>query len=104
MFNDYEGETIVFMQKSKVSKTTNCETQTEEDRTEFFDEGVQVIEREENGSQTNFKEMVMRENVNFDEKKLEIFLNKSYPMINDALQSRADENLECKISKLNNYQ
>jgi hypothetical protein len=46
----------------------------------------------------------MRENVNFDEKKLEIFLNKSYPMINDALQSRADENLECKISKLNNYQ
>jgi hypothetical protein len=96
MFNDYEGETIIFKQKLKISNKVDSEIQTEEDRTEFFDEEVQVIEREEIGSQTNLKEMIMRENVNFDEKKLEVFLNRTFPIISDALNSRCDENLECK--------
>jgi hypothetical protein len=96
MFTDYEGETIIFKQKTNISNKVDSEIQTEEDKTEFFDEECQVIIRKEISTQTNLKEMITNENVIFDEKKLEVFLSKAMPIINEALNSRYDENIECK--------
>ena len=81
MFSDYEGKTIIIHNKNKLNSKNNIneklvekEIQTEIDDTEFYEEGVQVIIREENYSQTDVKEMMARENLNIDEKKLEVFL------------------------------
>lgn len=97
MFNDYEGKNIT-SNLSRINKTnTDNETQTEVDETEFYDEEVQVIEREENSTQTNMIELNSKNNIVLDNVKIKAFLDKASSLVLDALNSRTDEILESKI-------
>jgi hypothetical protein len=80
MFSDYDAKPISFCKKTLNNNSRDNlfdqDTQTELVEKELYDEFVQVIESENISTQTNIKEMIMRENVIIDEKKLEIFMKK----------------------------
>jgi hypothetical protein len=97
MFNDYEGKNITNnLSKNKKSSTDN-QAQTEIDEAEFFDEEVQVVQREEGFTQTNLIELNSKNNIVIDNSKLKVFLDKAINLIVDALNIRTDEILESKI-------
>ena len=98
MFNDYEGKNITH-NLSKCNKAiTDNEAQTEIDETEFFDEEVQVVEREEGFTQINLIELNSKNNIVLDNSKLKVFLDKAFNLVVDALNSRSDEILESNIA------
>ena len=76
MFSDYNGKIIEFRKKSKNSNLIDEILQTSLDETEFYDEEVQVIEKSEQMTQTDYKEILSYENMKINEKNLEQFLRK----------------------------
>ncbi len=77
MFDDCNGKPIYFCKAKEIKNMNlvNNDTQTSfED--EVCDEEIQVIERDDNATQTNYKEMMVKDDLNVDEKKLEQFFNK----------------------------
>ena len=98
MFNDYEGKNITHnLSKNNNKAITDNEAQTEIDETEFFDEEVQVVEREEGFTQTNLIELNSKNNIVIDNSKIKVFLDKAVNLVIDALNSRSDEVLESKV-------
>ncbi len=82
MFTDCDVQPINFYNGKKLNlKINEAESQTEFDEQEQIDEEIQVIERESTGTQINMKEMMVRENLDIDDRKLETFL-KSVKIIN----------------------
>ena len=97
MFNDYEGKNITHNLSKNNKAITDNEAQTEIDETEFFDEEVQVVEREEGFTQTNLIELNSKNNIVIDNSKIKVFLDKAVNLVIDALNSRSDEVLESKV-------
>lgn len=76
MFSDCQGNAISFYNKQNIQDNKSQFTQTENKIKQFKEKEIQVIERTESSSQTNLKEIISKQTINYDEKKLEIFLNK----------------------------
>jgi hypothetical protein len=79
MFKDYDGKVISISNKSESkTKKVEVEIQTTYDEIDFYNEEVQTPERFDKLVQTEYKEILSSENLNFNEKNLQAFLNKVY--------------------------
>ena len=79
MFKDYDGKVISISYKSESkTKKVEVEIQTTYDEIDFYNEEVQTPERFDKLVQTEYKEILSSENLNFNEKNLQAFLNKVY--------------------------
>ena len=85
--------------KSK-SRIVDGQTQTIVDEIECYEESVQTKIRKENETQTDFKEILHKEDKRYDEKKLQVFLENSLVLVEEALNAREDEAFECDIKFL----
>jgi len=98
LFSDYSGPEISFSSQTKskndqlspfdIDDSKNVETVDSSTNTE-------KKETQEESIQLNMKDLLTNElNKNYDEKKLEEFLNRAYVLVNDALLLRRDERFE----------
>jgi hypothetical protein len=79
MFKDYEGKVISISNKlQSKTKKLEVEIQTTFEEIDFYNEEVQTPERFDKLVQTEYKEILSSENLNFNEKNLQAFLNKVY--------------------------
>ncbi len=79
MFKDYDGKVISISNKSESkTKKVEVEIQTTYDEIDFYNEEVQTPERFDKLVQTEYKEILSSENLNFNENNLQAFLNKVY--------------------------
>jgi len=86
-------------------RTVDIETQTLEDEIECYEESVQTKIRKEKETQTDFREILQKENKQYNDKRLQSFLERSLVLVEEALNSREDEEFECrkKIFKKNSF-
>lgn len=106
MFGDYNGKLIECRKNSKTTNLTEAEVQTSMYDLDLVDQEIQCVERIDQTIQTDYKEILKLENLKINEKNLEIFLKnvkitfnsfiKSLKIIEDSLNGRSDEILECK--------
>ena len=83
---------------SKPQRVFDVYTQTTlDDDLEYFNIGIQTKLKSEAYSQTEFRELMKKEESKLNELNLEIFLKKSLILIEEALNSREDETLESKF-------
>lgn len=75
----------------------NYSQTTLEDDIEYFNIGIQTKIKSEAYCQTEFRELMKKEESKLNELNLEIFLKKSLILIEEALNSREDETLESKF-------
>ena len=102
MFSDCAGNAISFYKKSN-EKIISQYSQTEIIPKKMYkDEQVEVVEKSESHSQTDLKEIITKQTIKYDEKKLLKFLQivklekyfQALDNINEALISRDDDNFE----------
>lgn len=89
-------------ENSKVKgRIKDTQTQTLVEEIEYYEESVQTKINKEKETQTDFREILEKEDKNYDEKRLQIFLQKSLILVEDVLNAREDEEFECILKFFN---
>lgn len=76
---------------------TDSKIQTNLSEREHIEEATQTIFYKNSEIQTEFKEILQKDDKVIDENRLSIFLKNSLNLVEEALYSRDDEAFECKF-------
>jgi len=105
---DSSNRIVIKSNKSKASTNSNenpksksrlidVQSQTLSDNTEYKEVSVQTKIRKERETQTDFREILHKEDKKYDEKRLHNFLDKSLVLVEEVLNAREEEAFECIV-------